>query len=93
VRLLFSVPTSPEAFAFIDFQGFNDCLTATIQTPRYERFRGDIIKRDGRACVVTQVKKEACDTVHLIPRSKGDEVRFVVSSYNYLMLSSSILQE
>jgi hypothetical protein len=46
-------------------------------TRRRARFRTDVMERDGNACVVTRV--EGCDAAHLIPHSKGDEVRFVVS--------------
>jgi len=75
-----SVLTSLEACAFIDSEGLNDRMTATVGTAGLHRFKDNIIQRDGPACVVSQVRKEVCDAVHLIPRSKGDEVRFVVSS-------------
>jgi hypothetical protein len=94
VRLLFSVSTSLEICAFIDHQGLNDRLTSTAQTPRSNNFREDVIRRDGHACVVTEEEEDLCDAAHLIPRSKGDEVRSVVSSYNYFMtLFSSTLQK
>ena len=80
-----SVSTSPEDCAFVDHEGLNDRSTSTELTLRRHNFRGDVIRRDGHTCVVSQV--DTCDAVHLIPRSKGDEVRFVVSSYNYLMMS------
>jgi hypothetical protein len=88
------VSTSPEDCAFIDHQGSNDQLTSSELTHCRQGFRTDVIRRGGHACVVTQVAGVLCDAVHLIPRSKGEEVRFVVRSYNYLMtLSSSTLQE
>jgi hypothetical protein len=68
---------------FVDNEGLNDQLTSTVQTPRRSRFRTDVIRRDGPACVVTHDSEQVCDAVHLIPRSKSDEVRFVISSYNY----------
>ncbi|KAI0288224.1 hypothetical protein BC826DRAFT_971745 [Russula brevipes] len=68
-----SVSTSLEACAFIDSEGLNDRITATVRTARLYRFRRNIIRRDGPACVVSHERKEDCDTVHLIPRSKGDE--------------------
>ena len=53
-------------------------------------FRDDVINRDGPVCVVTKLEAAHCDAVHLIPHSKGDEVRFVVDSYhNHLMTSFS----
>jgi hypothetical protein len=89
-----SVSTSPEDCAFIDYQGLNDRLTSTERTARSNNFRDDVIQRDGHACVVTQKAEDLCDAAHLIPRCKGDEVRFVVSSYNYFMtLFSSTLQK
>lgn len=89
-----SVSTSPEDCAFVDHQGLNDRLTSTARTARSNHFRGDVIQRDGHACVVTLAAEDLCDAAHLIPRSKGDEVGFVVSSYNYFMtLFSSTLQK
>lgn len=89
-----SVSTSPEDCAFIDYQGLNDRLTSTARTARSNSFRDNVIKRDGPACVVTLAAEDLCDAAHLIPRSKGDEVRFAVSSYNYFMtLFSSTLQK
>ena len=44
--------------------------------------------------LVTQEGEHHCVATHLIPHSKGDEVRFVVCSYNHLMtLFSSTLQK
>ena len=75
-----SVSTSPEGFAFVDHEGLNHRLTSTEQTTCCYNFRGDVIQRDGHVCVVTQEAEEDCDAAHLIPHSKGDEVRLVVSS-------------
>ena len=73
-----SVSTSPEECAFVDSdEGSNDRLTSTAQTPRRAHFRDDVIKRDGPACVITQAEEGHSDAAHLIPHSKGDEVRFV----------------
>ena len=89
-----SVSTSPGPCAFVDYQGLNDRITTTEGAPRSGDFRDEIIKRDGPTCVITQVEKDDCDAAHLIPHSKCDKVRFVVSSYNYLMtLFSSTLKE
>jgi hypothetical protein len=90
------VSTSPEDCAFVDHQGLDDrsTLTSTDQTPRRHDFSGDILRRDGHACVVTHLPEWVCDAVHLIPWSKGDEVRFVINSYKYWMtLFSSTLQK
>ncbi|KAH9965165.1 hypothetical protein BC827DRAFT_1126603 [Russula dissimulans] len=59
--------------AFVDHAGLNDRITSTVHTARGSSFRESILRRDGPTCVVTQLAKEHCDAVHLIPRSKGDE--------------------
>ena len=89
-----SVSTSPGDCVFVDNQGLNDKLTSTVLTQRRSNFRADVIRRDGNACVVTQVAGWDCDAIHLIPRSKGDKVGLLISSYNYWMtLFASTLQE
>ena len=89
-----SVSAFPGRCAFVDYEGLNDRKTTTEGTARLADFRGAVLRRDGHACVVTQVGEHDCDAAHLIPHSKGDEVRFVVSSYNHLMtLFSSTLTE
>ena len=87
-----SVSTSPDSFAFIDYQALNDRITTAEGSTHDGDFRSNVKRRDGPACVVTEAGE--CDAAHLIPHSKGDEVRFVVSSYNYLMtLFSSTFKE
>ena len=87
-----SVSTFPGPCTFVDIEGLNDRITTTEGTARRRAFRDDVLRRDGPACVVTQVGERDCDAAHLIPHSKGDEVRFVVRSYNHLMtLFSSTL--
>ena len=89
-----SVSTSPEACVFVDHKGLNERLTSTQQTPRRTTFRRDVVRRDGFTCVVTHQDGKNCDAAHLIPRGKGNEVSFVVSSYKYFMtLFSSTLQK
>jgi hypothetical protein len=89
-----SVSTSPEDCAFVDHECLNDRLTSTAQTPCSNHFREEIIRRDGHACVITQEAEDLCDAAHLIPRCKGNEVRFVVSSYNdFMTLFSSTWQK
>jgi len=88
------VSISPGRCAFVDYECLSDRITTTEETARRRDFRDDVVRRDGPACVVTQVEEDDCDAAHLIPQSKGDEVRFVVSSYNHLMtLFSSTLKE
>ena len=70
-----SVSTSPGRCAFVDHRGLNDRITTTEGgTASRGGLRRDIIKRDGRACVITQAGEGDCDAVHLIPHSKGDGV-------------------
>jgi hypothetical protein len=89
-----SVSTSPGPCDFVDYEGLNDRITTTEGTTHHQLFRGDVIRRDGPACVVTQVGADDCVAAHLIPHSKGDGVRSVVSSYNHLMtLFSSTFKE
>ena len=91
---LHSVSTFPGHCAFVDHEGLNDRITTSEGTLRRRDFRDDVIKRDGPVCVITQVGAYHCDATHLIPHSKGDQVRFVVSSYNHLMsLFSSTLKK
>ena len=88
-----SVSASPGRCAFVDYECSNDRI-ATTGTTRRRDFRDDVVRRDGPACVVTQEEEYDCDAAHLIPHSKGDKVRFVVSSYNHLMtLFSSTLKK
>jgi hypothetical protein len=92
VRLLFSISTSPGHCTFVDYEGLNDRIT-TITTDRLPSFRDNVVQRDGPACVVTE-EQGVGEAAHLIPHSKGDEVRFVVNSYNHLMtLFSSTLRK
>ena len=89
-----SVSTSPGRCAFVDYEGLNDQITTTEGTPRRAHFRNDVVRRDGPACVVTEAGSLDCVAAHLIPHSKGDEVRFVICSYNHLItLFSSTLQK
>jgi hypothetical protein len=89
-----SVSTSPGSSAFVDHESLNDRITTTEGTIRRGNFRDDVVRRDGCACVVTEEGEYDCEAAHLIPQSKGDEVRFVVSSYNHsITLFSSTLKE
>src|SRR6267154_4352639 len=65
-----SVSTSPGRCAFVDYEALNERITTTEGTERRGIFRGNVIRRDGRACVVTQEGEGTCDAAHLIPHSK-----------------------
>ena len=78
-RLLFTVSRLLQKNVLLDYEGLNDRLTSTAQTPRSADFRDDVARRDGHTCAISQVAEEHCDAAHLIPRSKGEQVRFVVS--------------
>jgi hypothetical protein len=97
VRLLFQCLDFPGPCAYVDYEGLNDRITTSDGTQVIQRdddFRKDVIRRDGPACVITRREQAHCDAAHLIPHSKGDEVRFVVRSYNHLMtLFSSTLKK
>ena len=67
---------SPGVIAFVDYEGLNDRVTTSDGTSRRRDLREDVIRRDGLACVVTHEEEGICDAVHLIPHSKGDDVRF-----------------
>ena len=89
-----SVSTSPGRCVPVDYEGLSDRITTTEGTSRRGDLRDDVVRRDGPECVVSKMGEGVCDAAHLIPHSKGDEVRFVVSSYNHLMtLFSSTLRK
>jgi hypothetical protein len=78
-----------ERCLFVDYEAFNDRITSSdsFQTP-YHSSRQDIVNRDG-GCVVTLEDEDECDAAHLIPASKGDEVRFLINLRVSVMTSSS----
>ena len=78
--------TSLEAFTFVDYHGLDEKITTTAQTPCRRAFRDDALERDGPFCVVTEVPTDICDAVHLVPQSKGDDVRFMI-----ILCDSSII--
>ena len=55
----------------------NERETSTARTPRATDFRTRIVNRD-QSCVVTTRDPRACDAAHLIPRSKGDAVGYLL---------------
>jgi hypothetical protein len=99
VKLLFIFTTccslfilvSLELCLFVDYQGLNDNVTSSDRTPRSNTFRANIIARDG-VCIVTRHVARHCDAAHLVPRSKGNAVRFPVNPYvSSMTFLSSIL--
>ena len=85
-KLLTTVPISPGSCIFVDYEGLNDQITSTDLTPRRSDFRNEVIKRDGLFCVITRLRAGHCDAAHLIPRSKADEVMFMIVLCDTLMM-------
>jgi hypothetical protein len=71
-RNLRFIPGGP--ISFIDVDGLNHLKSSQVTTSSRARFRNDIVERDG-SCVITGLEEDGCDACHLIPHSKGDEVR------------------
>jgi hypothetical protein len=70
-------------YNLVDHKVLNlDRMTSSEQTPRRSRFRDDVVERDGSSCHFTGVSEELCDAAHIVPRSKGDEVRSRLSHLN-----------
>jgi len=61
----------------VDTQGINDRVSDLYSNANesHAEFAGAITERDER-CVMSGRVRLFCDAAHLIPRSKGDEVRF-----------------
>ncbi|TFK23859.1 hypothetical protein FA15DRAFT_670067 [Coprinopsis marcescibilis] len=47
-------------------------ITSSVATTRRAHFRGDVERRDGGTCVLTNAIPRYCDAVHLLAHSKGD---------------------
>jgi hypothetical protein len=75
-----SQPQTPslEEFIFVDYHGLNERITTSTLTLRRHNFRDEIVVRDGPFCVITGVDSGLCDAAHLIPKSKGNEVTFMI---------------
>ncbi|KAH9022934.1 hypothetical protein EDB84DRAFT_1274435, partial [Lactarius hengduanensis] len=43
---------------FVDYEGLNDSMTSTDQTPRRDNFRREILARDGSFCYILKVVRE-----------------------------------
>jgi hypothetical protein len=67
-------------YRIIDFNALNDRITSSEQTIRSSRFRRDVIARNGPVCVFKGYDGDICDATHLLSKSKGDEVSFVIVS-------------
>ena len=94
---LFTMNTSLETCIFVDYHGRDEKITTTTQTPCHYAFRDNALERDGPFCVITKVPTDICDAVHLVPKSKGDDVRFMIilcdsSKYSALVHSSCFQQ-
>jgi hypothetical protein len=84
VRLLLTsshIPISLEDSdcIFVDYTEVSiDQKTSSSLTDHRYKFREDVIQRDGLFCVFTRQLVEDCDATHIIPRSKGDEVKLII---------------
>jgi hypothetical protein len=63
-------------------------VTSSISTSRRNSFRNEVAERDGEVCVLTGFEETACDAVHLLPHSKGDNV--CCSTFNLSSLTIAI---
>jgi len=78
MRLLLT-PMLSEDFMFVDYLGLDNRtgVAGSDSLPRCVLFRQNIVQRDGH-CVVTGDDKSHCDATHIIPRSKGNVVAFII---------------
>ena len=71
---------------FVDYQGMDEEGTTSDQT-YCSNFRTEVVQRDG-SCMATQGNAKYSDAAHLIPYSKGDEVRiFIIILCNLLTMT------
>jgi hypothetical protein len=63
----------------IDPGAFHD-HTSRAQTLPHSNFHAQIIARDGGRCVITNIRSEGCDAVHIIPASRDNMVTLLVLS-------------
>ncbi|KAH9959992.1 hypothetical protein BC827DRAFT_428419 [Russula dissimulans] len=86
------VPRCPDdrSPAFVDHMALNDRVASTMNSPRSQLFRREVVLRDD-ACIVTRKEHRHCDAAHIIPRSKGNNyIEEVVRSRRHLYPRSSI---
>ena len=85
--------------SFIEPQRLVDCFginervssTSTSTTTTGRRDFTDRVWARDQTCVITGAPQLICQAAHLIPRSKGDNVRVTFSfRYEFLMLQTSI---
>ncbi|SRR6266404_5650305 len=78
-----------EILKFIDYEALNGhtSIASSESTGRNPLFRQKVMERD-QFCVVTGSNQRGCDAAHLIPRSKGDAVTFVVGFCTFLLTVS-----
>jgi len=49
-------------------------VTSSVSTSRRDQFSDDLLRRDERRCVLSNLSEEFSDAVHLVAHSKGDAV-------------------
>jgi hypothetical protein len=77
---------SLENCIFVDYQGMDEEGTTSDQTYHCSNFRTEVVQRDG-SCMATQGNAKYSDAAHLIPHSKGDEVRIsIIILYDLLTM-------
>ena len=52
-------------------------ITSSVATSRRAQFRDDILERDGRRCVLSDMPGKVCEAVHLVGHRKGDVVCYL----------------
>ncbi|KAH8979308.1 hypothetical protein EDB92DRAFT_2055965 [Lactarius akahatsu] len=65
----------------------NKDRTSGVLSARRGSFFDEVAERDGGICLLTGLKREFCDAVHLLPHRKGDMARYS----HFLSLSSLII--
>jgi len=52
-------------------------ITSSVATSGRARFRDDILERDGRQCLLSNIPEMYCEAAHLVAHSKGDAVCYL----------------
>ena len=79
-RLALGAYHSPANCIFVDYEGLDEEFTEEITsdvknlTERRCKFRNNVIQQDGQFCIITAVEAPYCNTAHLVPECKGNEV-------------------
>jgi len=78
---------------FVDYEVLNDKITTSSTRARQNRFRQDLVDRDG-CCIVTGDPAYLSQAVHLIPHSKGDEyINKVTQDHSSLYLPPLLISD